>query len=150
MSVSLLISISSLSLFFFTSRFFTSLSIFLLLFFSSLSFSCQLSRSLFTVTMTVITGSVSSLSVLSVAECMDLGPFVVWRKARSVQRSKYTCSERVPLEIKWAKACAGDGDVFTCVTLCGWSTVCHVVGIKVCRCCGVVEALRQKTISNLP
>ena len=60
---------------------------------------------------------------------MDLGPFVVWRKARSVQRSKYTCSERVPLEIKWASTCAGDRDVFTGVKMCGWSTACHA-------CCG--------------
>ena len=50
-----------------------------------------------------------------VPERMDLGLFVVWHKARSVQRSRCTSSERVPLEMKWDCTCAGDRDVFTCV-----------------------------------
>ena len=131
MSVSLLISISSLSLFSFTSHFFTSLSLFffLLLCLSSLSFSCQLSRSLFTVTMTVITGPVSSLCALS-GRVHGLRPFhCLAKNSIGTTVFKYICS-RVPLEIKWACTFAGDGDVFTCVTVCGWSTVCHVVGVE--------------------
>ena len=62
---------------------------------------------LLSMTMTVITGSVNSLCALSAS--MDLGPVVDWRQARLIPLSGYTCVERVPLEIKWACTCAGDG-----------------------------------------
>ena len=63
----------------------------------------------------------------------------------------------VPLGVKCACTCAGDGEVFTCVNMSRWSTVwwgrsgCGggTCGVVCCRCCGVVKALRQKVISKL-
>ena len=71
--------------------------------------------------------------------------------ARS-QRSRYTCSERVPLDRKWACACAGD---WRCV----WHELNCMAGAQFamlrermlawnvvwCRCCGVAKTLRQKS-----
>ena len=54
-----------------------------------------------------ITSSVSSLSALS---ARVHGP---WQEARSILMFRYTCAERVPLEIKWACSTAGNGEVFT-------------------------------------
>ena len=93
---------------------------------SSLLFLSSLSH-LISASLQIDNDNVSSLSMPWVPECMDIGPFVVWRETLSIQLSRKTCLERVPLEIKWACTFAGYGEVFTCVKMCRWSTVCHAV-----------------------
>ena len=91
----------------------------------------------------MITGSESSLCALN-ATLHGPWPFVVCREARSIQLSGYPCVESVPLEIKWACTCETDGEVFPCVQMCRWSTVCDVVvwvGGVVCSCCFVCSCV---------
>ena len=44
---------------------------------------------------------------MSGPDCVGLGPYPVWRKTRIVQKklSRYTCSDLVPLGMKWACTC---------------------------------------------
>ena len=97
---------------------------------------------LLSMTVTMITRSVGPRCTHSydspcVAKCMGLGPLVDWRVDRSIQLSRYTFVQRVPLELKWACTFIGDGVMFTCGKMCCWSTALPCCGMWYVVWCGV-------------
>ena len=152
----------SLSLFLLPSSFFFSLLPFssFVLFFRSLSF-------LFSLSNNDSDHSSSRLCTHSSAlakgpECMDLGPFLVGRTCSQHARNNclgVSCASLVPLGMKWACICAGNGCcVWWClvVLVCGskWyyvflcdSMCCLfcVVGCRRCVGCCVVMTVQKKT-----
>ena len=50
----------------------------------------------------------------------------------------FSRADLVPLDMKWAKTCAGDGDVSSSVEMCRWIAVCCVAEC-VCVCFGTEE-----------